>query len=637
MRLAKVEIKNFRSIKDITLEVNPSCRVLVGINESGKSNILKALSLLDSNKQSISDDIRFSLEDENHITDSEIRFIFSFDKDEIDQICQNVLKVILCRNSKQDIYIEKRSQRIEFKEFCQLCNEGLYIVNVYKNTKRASYWSLSEDEYQLGSQWAMPSGRAPDEYTVSVGDEEYSLAQFSMINRNDFPGIPGEFLIPATIDSIHEAIGNQIIGVVSNNLPECVYWSYDEKNILPASIPLNSFLSNPNSCMPLKNMFELAGISSIKETVTEEQNRTNGLRNLLNRVAKQTTSHIKGVWQEYKTIQISLTMNGLNIDASITEGYNHFAFSNRSDGFKRFVSFLIMISAKVKVNQLKDTLILIDEPEIGLHPSGARFLRDELIKISEKNSVIYSTHSIFMIDKEAINRHLLVEKKNEVTAITEVNQSNFVDEEVIYNAIGYSIFDNLKENNLLFEGWRDKKFFLEALKYAPQKYKKLKEDFNKIGIAHLQGVSDVGRVCPILDLANRRYLIVSDCDQRAIAEQKKFSDSERWKRWDELSNKANIVTLEDFFTVDHLAKALKKVIQNYAKLSELNVGSLNLRANGGAIHCIEQWIGNTISREEKKKFIDSFKEECISSLTKRAIEVYYYEYLEELLVRLLGK
>ncbi len=45
MKLNRVQIKNFRSIKDIEIDFDPSCRVLVGINESGKSNILNALAL----------------------------------------------------------------------------------------------------------------------------------------------------------------------------------------------------------------------------------------------------------------------------------------------------------------------------------------------------------------------------------------------------------------------------------------------------------------------------------------------------------------------------------------------------------------------------------------------------------------
>jgi predicted ATP-dependent endonuclease of OLD family len=39
-------------------------------------------------------------------------------------------------------------------------------------------------------------------------------------------------------------------------------------------------------------------------------------------------------------------------------------------------------------------VILLDEPETHLHPSGQKYLRNELLKISENNLVIYATHSI---------------------------------------------------------------------------------------------------------------------------------------------------------------------------------------------------------------------------------------------------
>jgi predicted ATPase len=62
-RLKKVCIKNFRSLADVTLELNPGINVLAGPNASGKSNILRAISR-SSNKYnfSINDQARFSSE-----------------------------------------------------------------------------------------------------------------------------------------------------------------------------------------------------------------------------------------------------------------------------------------------------------------------------------------------------------------------------------------------------------------------------------------------------------------------------------------------------------------------------------------------------------------------------------------------
>lgn len=635
MKLSKVVIKNFRSIKDATVDLNPSCRVLVGINESGKSNILKALALLDEARVTTPSDIRFPLEEEADIDEAFVRFIFSFDEAEIKQIYDHTIEKILRKNSTQGIII-KGSKEFDFINFCRARSEGLYRIDVRKATKAPSYYALPKDVYSLEQGWATPSKACPASFSVEDQDTQKSLKDYSLVSVNDYPEIPENYLVSATVENVNEIIGNGILEIIKSKLPDCIYWTYNEQNLLPASIALATFTANPASCIPLKNMFELAGIENIQATITAEQSRPNGLRNLLGRVAKQTTQHIKSIWKEYQSIEILLEPNGTNIDASVRESFNRYDFASRSDGFKRFISFLIMVSVKVKTNQLEDTLLLIDEPEIGLHPSGARYLKDELIKISEKNHVVYSTHSIFMVDKENIGRHLLVKKQNEVTVATGATQSNFVDEEVIYNALGYSIFDNLKTANILFEGWRDKKLFQVAIGHVPKAYKELKSGFQNVGVAHLQGASDAGRVCPILELANRSYIIVSDCDQASKTEQKKFAGIGQWIRWDELSSIAEIVTGEDFIKTGHITGVVSKIKEQHIQLRELSTDSLNLSAGGGKLHCIDSWLGGAMVKDEKKVFLNQIKDELVNSLTHNDIEECFYKYLQALLTAVNG-
>ncbi len=76
MEFNRIDIINFRSIESETICFDPKCRVLVGINESGKSNILMALSLLDEDTPPTSGDVRESLPEEPEIHDSFVRFVF---------------------------------------------------------------------------------------------------------------------------------------------------------------------------------------------------------------------------------------------------------------------------------------------------------------------------------------------------------------------------------------------------------------------------------------------------------------------------------------------------------------------------------------------------------------------------------
>jgi len=131
----------------------------------------------------------------------------------------------------------------------------------------------------------------------------------------------------------------------------------------------------------------------------------------------------------------------------------------RSDGFKQFISILLSISIENATNQLRNKVILLDEPERSLHPGSIKCLRDELLRISEKNVVFASSHSIYMVDKKNLNRHYTVTKDEGKTIVEQVSTDNPIQDEVIYNALGTSIFELIEPNMLIFEGRSDKDLF----------------------------------------------------------------------------------------------------------------------------------------------------------------------------------
>ncbi len=484
MELSKIQIRNFRSIEDLTIYLSPRCRVLVGINESGKSNILRALSMLSNEQNPTDEDRRDPLPDEAPITEAYVRFIFKLDKTEQQQIFEKAKEVILTKDIKKPLMVSN-IVKMSLKEFCGTKSEGLFRVNILDKNKSASYWSFNENKYKFLDFWKKVSDKCPAAYSIVGSDgSNKPLKSIKLVNTEDYPDIPSEYLEDVSPAHLNTIVGSEIINVINKGLPDCTFWEYNEVNLLPGRINLDNFMNNPSTCLPLKHMFELADYIDIKSAIIEEQKRPNGLRNLLKRVADRTTKHIRNVWKEYKDIKILLSENGSNIDAGIEDKFNIYNFARRSDGFKRFITFLLMISARERTKQLKNTLLLIDEPDIGLHPSGAKYLRDELIKISETNFVVYSTHSIYMIDRENTERHLIVKKESEVTSIADVNQSNIKDEEVIYNALGSSIFENLEKKNIVFEGWRDKRLFKIAIKSPSKKFKGLKESFKCVGTLH---------------------------------------------------------------------------------------------------------------------------------------------------------
>jgi hypothetical protein len=94
-------------------------------------------------------------------------------------------------------------------------------------------------------------------------------------------------------------------------------------------------------------MFQLYNIQNIKKAIEEAKTAsTNALANLLRRVSEKTSDHFHSTWREYDRAKFSLAMNGPDLEARIVDESNHYELSQRSDGFKRFVTFLLMVSAE---------------------------------------------------------------------------------------------------------------------------------------------------------------------------------------------------------------------------------------------------------------------------------------------------
>lgn len=620
MKLIKVDIKNYRSIKDITVEFEPRCRVLVGINESGKSNILNALSYLQEDKiPSRADDVRECLPDEQEITDAYIRFYFRLEKQDSNTLFQSVTERVIQASPTHDI-AAFNGKKISLRHVCDAVTEVRLYIDLIKQS-RAHWYVTFLDGFDLSGKWVKP--RKPNPYNrgnsqFSFGGQEVSLSDVSLVEESVLSETTN--FEPATIADLSSLVGNAATDLLKVGGSNCIHWVYDEKNILPAEIHLDEFAANPDRYIPLRNMFWLAGIHDIREQIAAQQKRSaNQMQNFLDRVARQTTSHFKGVWKEYKGIEFVLRLNGEYVIPGVKEK-NAFDFSRRSDGFKRFVTFLLLISLNVKTDALKDTLLLIDEPEIGLHPTGARYLRDELIKISKKNHVVYSTHSIFMVDPGDISRHYIVKKQNEITSLDVAGTANFADEEVIYNALGYSLFENLKPINVIFEGWKDKALFKLALTASSAA---IKSRFEGVGFAHAKGAKHIRSLTPLIETANRSCLVLSDSDQPAKDQQKLYRKEHgfgQWLTYQEVDASLTAVTGEDFLKNSFIYKELRKLTDEFGieKLPVADIPATNKLATIRA-----GLVSRGISDDQAKDALIRLKDSLMDNVSASDIEGCY--------------
>ena len=231
-----------------------------------------------------------------------------------------------------------------------------------------------------------------------------------------------------------------------------------------------------------------------------------------------------------------------------------------------------------------------------------------------------------MIDPHVIERHLIVTKKDEVTTIQEAYEGNITKEEVIFNAINYSAFEHLKEANVVLEGWRDRQIFEAATKSYETAF------FKKIGIIHAKGVSSYKYIIPILELAERKVLIVSDNDKAAKDSQKEYLKlhyKTEWKKYDEISSTITAKTGEDFLEKDYLILKLKEVTKRHG--NEIKLEATNIPEDNRLAYILKKISNTKFSSEmSSTEIMNDFKTALFEALPKTEIEDRYEIFLTDL-------
>jgi recombinational DNA repair ATPase RecF len=135
MKLNKVEIKNFRSIENVTIDFeNDNCRVLVGINESGKSNILRALSMLGATKP-ISSDVRFTNPQEESIEKAYVKFFLTLETKELAEVYEIIKEMVLTIHDNS-LYMQSKSfVGVGIRQFVEQFRDVIFKVDLLEKQK----------------------------------------------------------------------------------------------------------------------------------------------------------------------------------------------------------------------------------------------------------------------------------------------------------------------------------------------------------------------------------------------------------------------------------------------------------------------------------------------------------------------
>lgn len=355
MKLKVIQIKNYRSIEDISFEVNTLedksyTYGLIGVNEAGKSSILKALSLKDglSDKEG---PLPKQKDFKNTTYPIEIIYFYSPNKEDTSEF-----KATISEN-----FPGLEVESINFEEL---------ILKV----------SFNHSD--------------PSQKIFALDIKNLTLEEKDSIQEN---------LKPLVISKMHKSI----------------FWTAEDRYLISKPINLAEFATNPGLSIPLENCFILSGFTDIQAEInkigdsTEKENLEDELgQKVTGHINSAWPKHPIEITFSISDGLINFHVHDLNVKGKAKTA------DQRSDGFGQFISFLLTISAQNKNEGLSNTIILLDEPETHLHPQAQEDLLRELVNITQNersNIAFFATHSNYMIDKNDLSRNYRVLKPKDVT------------------------------------------------------------------------------------------------------------------------------------------------------------------------------------------------------------------------------
>lgn len=369
MKLVKIDFIDFKSISGDSLDIEKDVTCLVGINESGKSNILIALERADQGQALTPDDVSRHSESYSDSTKTpELKLFFEPQDEE-----KNQLEELIGTKSLDTLIITKigSEYRLDFPAI------------EYKKSK----FFQTPDQSQ--------SAEGTDNATTELTDEQTQSIRSQAISE-----------------------------IVTNFLPK--FLRFDSVNFneyfLPdvGEIQINEFIGNPDGFRPVKNLLYLGKITNFSELQASDDKQRIRRDTLLKRASEAINNQILRVVWPVETVEVELSAEGeiLKIRLKEKDRTSPFKPIERSRGLQWALAFNVYFLAETQ-QELKGRIFLVDEPGIFLHIDGQKKLLEKTFPqiVKQNNQIIYTTHLPYLIDASYPERIRILEKIKEETII----------------------------------------------------------------------------------------------------------------------------------------------------------------------------------------------------------------------------
>ena len=432
MRLRKFRVRAYRCIHDSGDITVGDMAAFIGRNESGKTTILQALTLLNRN-ESISDlDLCDEMSDELKEEMSIVSGDFDLTPNETDLIKERfphlpeLKKVRIYRTNKGN------ATEYDFGNY-KISDEENKEINSWENfkTRTLQFFDVMPAHLRLQIDTGLFRGPLPahqeiferkmddfhEKFCAIASEERHVTQEWEKIyNSTDNKY---ENLLRGTSDK--QALENYI---QSSLHPRFVYFS-DYKKIY-GNINLNEYVKESkrdrsgieyieyfDRAETVRNLFYLAELDI--DEMQEIRESPSKLIKFLNSASNKLTQRLNPAWKgdpihvdlRYQPGNImSVVISDVHRDGTIT---NTGLLNRRAEGFKWTFSFIVNFAAETQRAELKEAILLLDEPARNLHPTQQRGISELLSNLAGSNQVLYATHSPYMIFDYTPGNLLVVE------------------------------------------------------------------------------------------------------------------------------------------------------------------------------------------------------------------------------------
>lgn len=255
-------------------------------------------------------------------------------------------------------------------------------------------------------------------------------------------------------------------------------------------------------------------------------------------------------YTENKQYQFALNLESNRVYFSLKENGLELPYDNQSTGFKWFFNFFFNVFAD---GDLKNgDIVILDEPATNLHVSGQVELRKQIKKFGIENGITFviSTHSPFLIHTDYLDEVRVVSKKDQYSIMDNefsVSNDHLVDALLPIQTsltVGRHIITDPENTVIFVEGITDYNYLVAFKNYL---------GFDQFTFLPVQGIKNIEKVFKVLLKTEKNPILLVDNDHAgniALQKSEKYHGVEV-RKISEVNEAFRCI--EDLFTADEKA------------------------------------------------------------------------------------